>query len=439
MSIVLRNCARVNLPEHFKSEVLGLYLHYNRAGDSIRNYKYKNGVAYLPLNMEKLRKISQLLNEPIEDQRSAGEPLSSPFVLNPAFKFRDHQIIPSAQLLAHCEANNYGVLSAGCGNGKTVVMTWVAGQLGGKTLILVDMGSLLSQWCESYQMVYNKEVQVIDKDTKDFGDVCIVTFQMLHSNQEMLLQMREKFTTALFDEFHTTASDTRREILFKLSNKYRIACTASLMKKGFESDVLTDFVSGISVTMEDKNALKPVIHFVETGRPWFSSDPDQWGKIISKLSKDSVRNDQAAKLAIAMATAGRKILLVGNTIESLQYINSILTKDPFCKSVVYTGSTTLKQDKALRDDLAEGKTNIILTSKKADKGLDLPSLDCLILIKPANNEAFVQQISGRVVRPEEGKPVPLVFDFVDNNSLATRFAGNRKKWYKKLGYTVEEN
>jgi superfamily II DNA or RNA helicase len=389
--------------------------------------------------MDKLLKVSRLLNEPIEDQRSTGEPISSPFVLNPTFKFRDHQIIPSAQLLSHCEANNYGVLSAGCGNGKTVVMTWVAGQLGGKTLILVDMGSLQAQWAREFKMVWGRDIQIIDKNTVEFEDVAVCTFQLLNSNPHIVANMHKAFRTLLLDEFHAACSESRREILFKLSNKFRIGCTATLMKKGFSDDTLTDFVSGISAVMEDKNALKAQVHFVETGRPWYSSDPEMWGKIVSKLSKDNIRNDHTAALTIAMATAGRKVLVIGATIESLQYVNALVTKDPFCKSTLYVGSTTLKQDLALRDDLASGKINIILTSRKADKGLDLPDLDCLILAKPMNNEAGVTQISGRIVRSVEGKPLPLIFDMVDKNSLAERFASNRKKWYRKLNYIVKEN
>lgn len=436
MAIVLRNCARVTLPEDFKSEVLGLYLHYNNKGESIRNYKYRAGDAYLPLNMDKLQYVSRLLGEEIIDERSEGEPISSAFNVNPEFTFRPHQTVPAAELLAHCQADNYGVLSAPCGNGKTVVMTWVAGQLGGKTLILVDMGSLQAQWAREFKMVWGRDIQIIDKNTVEFEDVAVCTFQLLNSNPQIVTRMHKAFRTLLLDEFHAACSPTRREILFALSNKYRVGCTATLMKKGFADDTLTDFVSGISATMEDKNALKAQVHFVETGRPWYSSDPEQWGKIVSKLSKDNIRNDHTAALTIAMATVGRKVLVIGTTIESLQYVNALVSKDPFCKSTLYVGSTTLKQDLALRDDLASGKINIIMTSKKADKGLDLPDLDCLILAKPMNNEAGVTQISGRTVRSVEGKPLPLIFDMVDKNSLAERFAKNRSRWYKKLGYSV---
>jgi len=439
LSIIMRGLARVPLPPEYRSEVLSMYTHYANDGTFLRTYRYKDGYAYLPLNQEKLRKVAKLLGEDIIDQRSEGEPIMTPYVQNPTFKFREHQVIPSAKLLLHCQENNYGVLKAPCGCGKSATVTWVAGMLGHKILVLVDQGNLLSQWVNTFKMVWGRELQVLNKDSKEFGDCVITTFQLLHSNPELVMNIRERFGVLAMDEWQSTTSQTRKDILDKISTKYCIGTTATPYKKGFSDEILTDYVSGISVEMVDKNAMVPEVHFVETNRAWYSSNPDDWGRIQSKLGKDEERNKHIAKLTMAMVTAGRKVLVIGITVDSLRYINSILTKDPFCKSIVYTGSTTLIQDEQLRADIEEGTINCCLSVKKFDKGTDCPSLDCLILAKPANNEAFITQICGRIVRPVEGKLTPLVFDFVDNNSLATRFAGNRKKWYKKLGYTVEEN
>ena len=217
ISITIKGSARVKVPDAYKNDILRMYVHYHRDGSYIRNYKHssKDGFTYLPLNPTKLATVARILNETLDDQRSSGDPLVSPFTQNPSFKFRDHQSIPASALLCHCLTENYGVLSAGCGNGKTVVMTWVAGKIGHKILILVDMGSLQSQWQEAFQLVWGRETQIITKDTVEFGDVCIATFQLLHFNPAMVLDLRERFGTLLLDEFHSTGSDTRREVLFQ--------------------------------------------------------------------------------------------------------------------------------------------------------------------------------------------------------------------------------
>jgi len=437
MAIVLKNLAQVTLPEEHRREVLELFVHTNRDGVSIRNYKYKDGVAYLPLNMRKLSYVAELLKEPIDDQRSPGVDPSTLFTLNPLFTFREHQTKPANDLVAFCLFNNYAVLKAPCSCGKTVVMTYAAGKLGRKVLIIVDMGSIQSQWAEAFELVWGKKVQILDRSSREFADVCVTTFQLLHLNPELVIAIRTHFGTLLLDEVHTTQSDTRREVLFKMNNKYRIGCSATMMKKGYSDDVLTDLVADVSVEMTDPNALSADVFFVDSGVRFYSNNSDDWGKITSKLGSSDVRNAFVAALVLQQVKAGRRVLLIGATVESLKVIAGILKGCEECRVTIYTGSTSLAQDQALRKNLADGTINVIGTVKKADKALDLPNLDCLILARPANNEAFVTQIAGRIVRPVDGKPTPEIYDVVDRGELAVRFAGNRRRWYRKLGYSVQ--
>jgi len=441
MPIIVKNLAQVYLPPDTRAKVLGMYFHEGRDGSSVKNYKYdpKSGCAYLPLNQRKLLQVSRLLGEGIEDLRTEGAELSSPFVENHSFKFRDHQSIPAIELLGFTRANNYSVLQAPCSCGKTVVMTWVAGNLGKKIIILVDMGSLQSQWAEAFELVWNKSTQIITKNDTEFADVCIATFQLLHFNPELVKAVRKEFGCLLLDEFHSTGSETRREIMMQMNNKYRIGCTATPYKKGFSDEVLSDMVADVSVKMIDHKALKAEVYFEPTGAIFCSNDPDNWGKIQSKLGKDERRNLVVAMVAAQQVMDGRQVLVVCVTIESVEAVVKVLNKYPACKSRVYIGSTNYKQDKALRDDLASGEINVIITVRKADKGLDLPTLDCLIISRPANNEAFVTQIAGRIVRPVEGKSTPVIYDLVDSSALAVRFAANRRRWYKKLGYVIQKD
>lgn len=440
MAIIIRNMAQVALPEKHRLEVLSMYHHDSRNGDTIRNYKYANGVAYLPLNQRKLLQVSRILGEPLVDERSPGATPTSPFVENPSFKFREHQTEPAFELLDFTRANNYSVLQAPCSCGKTVVMTWVAGQLGKKVLILVDMGSLQSQWQEAFQLVWNKEATIVDRNTEVFGDVCIATFQLLHFNKDLVDKIRKEFGCLLLDEFHSTQSDTRREILMKLNNLYRVGCTATMMKKNYSDEVLSDMVADVSVTMIDKKALKAEVYFESSGEKFYSNNPDEWGKIQSKLGSNPARNRMVANLVADLCKRGRKVAVICTTIESVNIVANLLIKNcPECNPRVYIGSTNLKQDKALRADMVSGVINTVLTVKKLEKGVDLPSLDCLVLARPANNEAFVTQIAGRIVRPLEGKPTPVIYDLVDSSELALRFATNRRRWYKKLGYFVQKD
>jgi len=72
MAIILKGSARVKVPPEHRDEVLGMYLHQHKDTGFIRNYKYADGYAYLPLNADKLSRVASILNETIDDQRSVG-------------------------------------------------------------------------------------------------------------------------------------------------------------------------------------------------------------------------------------------------------------------------------------------------------------------------------------------------------------------------------
>ena len=435
MPIVIRNMAKVELPDDKRLEVLGPYAHENRKGEVVFNYVYKGGVAFLPLNKRKLDYVSEILNEPVIDERSVGEAIDGSFVQAPTFKFRGHQEKPAPELLKFVLENQYAVLKAPCSCGKTVVMTWVAGMLNKKTLVLVDQGNLAGQWQEAFKMVWGHDATILDTKNDLSNKVVIATFQYLHRHPELVLKMKDMFGTCLVDEFHGSAAKTYRNVLFRLNNYYRIGTSATVMRKGYSEEILTDLIADVSVEMVDDKALVPEIRFIDTKCGFWSNNPDNFTKTLTKLSENVDRNQLILNLIRSEVKQGRKVLFVGSRIESLKYLHSQLDG---CKSVCYIGSTTLAQDKALKTGLEDGSINVILADKKVEKGVDLPDLDVVIIARPMNNQATVTQIVGRVLRPVEGKPQPIVYDLVDHGSLAWTFARNRFWWYKRLKYKFDK-
>lgn len=435
MPIIIRNMAKAPLEEEHRDLVLSMYYYVNRDNQQVQNYIYKNGIAYLPLNPRKLEIVSRITGQELQDERSKGDPIQEPFTLLPSFTFREHQELPAYQLLEFAKNGGYGLLKAQCGAGKTVTMTWVAGMLGMKTLVLVDQGNLAGQWKQAFEnIVWGKRAAILSSSADLSADVVIATFQFLNRHPEIVAQMRDMFGTCLLDECHTNPAKTFKSVIFRLNNYVRLGTSATVMRKGYSSETITDIIGDVAVEMKDDKALIPEIHFVTSGSKFCSDNPDDFATILSQLAEDEGRAEVVLGIIKQCLQENRKILVIGMRIEALKRMGDLIAS--FGKPRVYVGSTTLKQDQALRDDLASGKINVIITDKKAEKGLDLPELDTVILAKPMNNEATVQQIVGRILRSCEGKPVPVVYDIVDGGSLAQRFAKNRRKWYQRNKYVI---
>jgi len=80
------------------------------------------------------------------------------------------------------------------------------------------------------------------------------------------------------------------------------------------------------------------------------------------------------------------------------------------------------------------RSNVILaTFSQAHEGLDIPSLDTVILATPHSD---VKQAVGRILRGGNKNP-PLIYDIVDNWSVLFGMWKKRLAMYQKSGFDCE--
>ena len=109
-------------------------------------------------------------------------------------------------------------------------------------------------------------------------------------------------------------------------------------------------------------------------------------------------------------------------------IYQIVTKEAICSAGYYVGG--MKKD-ALK--ASESRQLILGTFAMANEGLDIETLNCLILASPKSD---VIQAVGRVLRKDHLEMKPKIVDMVDIFSMFTNQAGKRLKYYKTKGYVI---
>lgn len=429
--------AKVILPDEHRLEVLKMFTYYKKGQKQpIWSYKYKNGIAYLPLNIPKIQMVANILGVTIIDERGFKNAPPRQFPINPDFNFRDYQVEPAASLLEYIQLNKYGTFSAPCGTGKTLMLTYVSGMLGEKSLTILDQSNLMDNWVESNKILWSRPTQIITSKTKQFDHSGIVTFQLLHRNPDLLYQMKDIYGCLMIDESHGVTAKTFMDVMFKFNNRYRITTSATFFNKNLPQELLEDVCgSSICVEMVDKNALIPEIDFVNTMVDTLSDNPDDWSKTLAKLAENDKRNQIILDLIREGVDSGRHILVVCITQDMARYLEAKASE--FCTAKAYVGTTSRAKDAEIKTEFESGRLQVVFTCKKFNKGTDFVSIDMLINGHPNNNLTATQQLSGRVVRKLEGKPTPIIYDLVDRGSLTWRFARNRHSWYSKLGYTFK--
>jgi len=111
-----------------------------------------------------------------------------------------------------------------------------------------------------------------------------------------------------------------------------------------------------------------------------------------------------------------------------------------CYLELLTGEDSPLRRAAVIEGVKKGIVKILIGSTIADEGLDIPNLDCLILLSAGKSSTKAFQRIGRVLRNYEEKDKngnivykkqkAIVFDFIDNTPMLLRHSKRRMKMYR---------
>lgn len=347
-----------------------------------------------------------------------------------------------------------GMLSVGCGRGKTTMALNLACRLGYRTLVLVHKTFLQDQWIERTKQFTNGKIGIIRQDTVDIEgkDIVIGMVQSI-SMKDYDPKIFDNFDFLIVDEAHHLGSRVFSRSLQKIGAYYTLTLSATPKRL----DGLTKVIhwhTGPIIYKEDTKPNKHVIARVfkyETDDPLFI-EKKQWCKgstVVStvKMINNIVKIDSRNQFIINMINIirlnpNRKLLILSDRLEHLKVLKDAtdklididikdnkLLKDE-CKTFYYVGGMKQK-------DQQEAETGQILfgTYAMAAEGLDIPTLNAIILASPKKN---VTQAIGRVMRKvlEEGDIPPLIIDIADQLSIYTNQGKTRCAEYKKNDYDI---
>jgi len=140
---------------------------------------------------------------------------------------------------------------------------------------------------------------------------------------------------------------------------------------------------------------------------------------IIKMIKDTINNSE-----------NRQILLLSDRKRQLEDIYNVITEKDICSVGYYVGGMKQKQLKE-----SEEKQLLLGTYSMAKEGLDIKSLNCLILASPKSD--IVQSV-GRILRQKHENIRPKIIDIIDNFSIFKNQAIKRFKLYKKRKYNIKD-
>ena len=366
-----------------------------------------------------------------------GVPIDIPFV--GTLKDSTNQPIAAQFAIDHIKSKGGGILSLPTGYGKTCVSLYILSQLKVKTLIIVHKEFLLNQWIERIeQFLPSATIGRIQQNKVDIQgkDIVIGMLQSI-AMKSYEPNVFETFGLTIIDETHHISSKVFSKALFNVCTKYMLGLSATPIRKDGLTKVLNWFIGDIFYSVERKQQTQVDVQTLNFTCGAYNDEVplNKLGKvslseIINKLVDIEPRNELIIKHLYSNLNLNRKIIVLSDRRSHCEILHKLLSeRNSKYTYGLYMGG--MKQD-ALK--LSEECDVILATYSLAHEGLDIPSLDTLILSTPKTD---IVQSCGRILRETTGKKNnPLIIDICDSFGSLPNQARKRRVYYKNSGFNI---
>ena len=349
----------------------------------------------------------------------------------------------------------FGILKAKPGSGKTQMGIALIKFFRRRALWLCHTADLLKQ-SRDRALRYMDE-SMIGTITEGKVNVGVgVTFATVQTMANLeLTQYRDYWDVVIVDECHRVSSSattfTRYEkVLNHLSARHKIGLSATpersdgLIKATFAllgkvmwevpDSAVADRTMGVKVWRQDTGVEMDEEECLN------SDGTINYTKLIQYLTEHEGRNKQIAQAI--MNHKGHSCLILSSRLDQLEMIRGLLPYEMQEESAFINGKMVSKKAKAEREqaieDMRRGKKKYLFASYSlAKEGLDVPRLDRLFMASPEKFSAVITRAVGRVQRTFEGKDVPVVIDFVDEEiGYCEKAYKERCRSYRKIGAEI---
>jgi superfamily II DNA or RNA helicase len=325
---------------------------------------------------------------------------------------------------------DYSLLIAPPGFGKTAIASAIIAKRSVNTLILIHKTTLLDQWTvrlSEYFEIDSKEIGKLGKGKKKLtSNIDIATLQSLKNRPELI----EEYSQIIIDEVHHIPAVSFEIPLKKFKGKYIVGLSATPKRKDGMHPIM--FMQCGEIAYEVKQQVEK-IHELTTIKTHFEAVQDDFSLILNELVEDFDRNNLIINEIEKLKD--KNILVLSDRIEHLNILYHLLDGKKIKATLLHGGLKTKMQKIALEE--AQTSTIILSTSSYIGEGIDFAHLDTIVLTMPISFSGRIIQYLGRIGR--RGQKC-LAVDFVDENTPMLRSSfTKRMKGYKQMGYREIKN
>lgn len=425
--------------------------------DGQRKLLRKRGGLAFPTGL--LQKIERLLTTAgheymVEDLRThsiRGEPIQTQ-----GPPLRDYQ----KETLKVAFSKERGILQLATGAGKTMIAAHLIAARGLNSLFFVHTKDLLYQTIESFKSILNVPIGQVGDGMVHVEKITVATIQtaaralnvrfkkepgdeipvwsddaserLSVSDWEIVQKALRDCAVVVFDECHHLPAESFYEIAMKLKDAfYRYGLSATPWRAD-RSDLMIEAALGPKLCVVSSTELIKRGYLVPPKITMYEVYPTT-GKLVrnytrvyqSEVVENLERNKLIAEVAEHSASRGKSVLILVNQVKHGKNLESMIEGAVF----IHGRDSSEVRNEAI-EQLRQKKNQILIATTLADEGLDLPSLDVLVLAGAGKSETRALQRVGRVLRPYPNKKTATIVDFWDQSLYLEAHSRQRFEIYE---------
>jgi superfamily II DNA or RNA helicase/HKD family nuclease len=321
---------------------------------------------------------------------------------------------------------NKALLISATGTGKTYLSAFDAKiYQPRKLLFVVHRENITRNAMKSFQRIFEYKVPmgILSGNSKDYeSDFLFSTVQTLSKDNIMKSFPSNHFDYIVIDEAHRSGANSYQSILEYFTPKFLLGMTATPERMdGF--NIFKAFDHNIAYEIRLNKALEE--NMLCTFHYYGISDIEVEGELINEATSfNSLISSERVQLIIEKSKLygcdhGRvKGLVFCSRVEEARELSKQFNRRGF-STIALDGSSSEEQRETAINQLEEDinlddSLDYIFTVNIFNEGVDIPSINQIIMLRPTQSSIiFVQQL-GRGLRKKEHKEYLVVIDFIGN-------------------------
>lgn len=383
-----------------------------------------------PVTDEVLREYAASWKKPRfsrnEDRICEAKPV---YDLSPVIEPRGAQIEALYELKkAREEGVSKGLVVAATGLGKTFLAVFDSLAFP-RVLFVAHREEIIRQAKTSFEQIRpNTRYGLFYGQAKETGcDICCAMVQTLSQEKSLQQFSPEHFGYIIVDEFHHAAADSYMKVINYFKPKFLLGLTATPYRMD-SRDIyaLCDDNVIYEIYLKDainRDLLVPFKYFGIFDSTDYEKVEFKNGSYVLEDLERELSNKERADLILSHYRKfnGKKTLGFCVSIAHSEYMAEYFSNNGVAAAAVHSrpsGNKFVMDRKQAVDKLVSGEIKVVFAVDIFNEGVDIPSVDMVMFLRPTESYVVFLQQLGRGLRKLEGKENLTVLDFIGNYKKA---------------------